>query len=320
VKKGWWVVIGVSAGFWLLILLILGLIAAAATGHLGGGSGRWDEERLEGHGPRKIAVVNIEGEIHGGENAASLFAAGGAGAADVTSQIRQALDDRSVSGVILRIDSPGGAVVASSDIARAVRRLRARKPVVASKGDLAASGGYFVASQATRIVADPGTLTGSIGVIAILPNLSGTAEKLGIKPVVLKAGALKDLGSPFRDMTPKERALYQRLLDESRDEFVKAVATGRGMALSTVDKLADGRPYSGLQAKANGLVDQFGDLETAYTTTLRLANRRRSNTTLVEYRAHKGLAGLLPFGARSAVDELKTELGVGLGLQYLYLP
>lgn len=311
-----WIVVGVVVAVWVLFLALLGGLALAALS----GGGRWEERLLQGEGPRKVAVIHLAGQIHGGESGPDVFGAGGAGARDVIGQIQQASDDDNVAAVVLRVDSPGGAVVASDDIARAVSRLRERKPVVASMGDLAASGGYYVASQAERVVANPGTITGSIGVIAILPNLEGTAEKLGIRPVVLKSGALKDAGSPFRDMTPDERALYQRLLDEAHAQFIDAVAAGRKIDEELVRTLADGRPYSGTQAKANGLVDDLGDLERAYDVALELAGLERGDARLVELRARRGFGDLFPFGFGSPTDELRRELGIGLGLQYLYLP
>jgi protease-4 len=301
-----------------LILAGLGVVAAAALGGLGRGD--WDEHLVQGEGARKVAIIRLDGEIHGGESEPGLFGGGGAGARDITSQIRQATDDEQVDAVILRVDSPGGAVVASDEIARAVRRLRDEKAVVASMGDLAASGGYYVASQAQRVFANPGTVTGSIGVIAILPNLEGTASKLGVRPVVLKSGELKDVGSPFREMTPRERDLYQALLDEAHTQFVASVAQGRDMDESKVRELADGRPYSGRQAEANGLVDELGDLEAAYDAALDLAELRRDEARLVEYRKDRGLGGLFPFGVSSPVDEVKKELGLDFGLKYLYLP
>lgn len=314
-RRGW-IIAGVVVGVWVLFLALLGGLALAVLS----GGGEWEERLLRGEGRRKVAVVHIAGQIHGGEGGPDVFGTGGAGARDVISQLQQASDDEDVAAIILRVDSPGGAVVASDDISRAVTRLRERKPVVASMGDLAASGGYYVASQAERVVANPGTVTGSIGVIAILPNLEGTASKLGIRPVVLKSGELKDAASPFREMTPDERALYQRLLDEAHDQFIEAVAAGRKMDEELVRSLADGRPYSGEQAKANGLVDELGDLESAYDVALELAGLERDEARLVELRARRGFGDLFPFGVRSPVDEVKRELGIGLGLQYLYLP
>lgn len=317
-RRAWTVLILSIVGIGLLVLIGIGAVAAAALRGIGGAD--WDEHLLQGEGARKVAVIRLDGEIHGGESEPGLFGGGGAGARDVTAQIRQAFDDDGVDAVIIRIDSPGGAVVASDEIARAVRRLRESKPVVASMGDLAASGGYYVASQSQRIFANPGTVTGSIGVIAILPNLEGAASKLGIRPVVLKSGELKDVGSPFRAMRPEERDLYQKLLDEAHATFIETVARGRGLTTGKIRELADGRPYSGRQAKANGLVDELGDLEAAYDAVLELAELDREDARLVEYRRSRGLGGLFPFGVRSPVDDVKRELGLDFGLQYLYLP
>lgn len=303
----------------IVLLAFIGLGVAATMALTDLADGEYDEHVLQGDGAEKVAVIRVDGPIHGGESDPGLFAEGGAGARDVIGQIRQATEDDRVKAVILRVDSPGGAVVASDEIARAVRRLRETKPVVASMGDLAASGGYYIAAQAQHVVANPGTVTGSIGVIALLPNLEGTAEKLGIRPVILKAGELKDAGSPFREMRPEERALYQRLLDEAHTQFIEAVAAGRDMEVSEVRELADGRPYSGLQAEANGLVDELGDLEASYDVALELAELRRDEAVLFEYRQDTGF-GLFPFGFGSAAEEVKRELGLDLGLQYLYLP
>lgn len=315
-SRGAWIAVGVLTALWVFLLALV-LVAFAA---IGDGDGRWEERTIQGRGDEKIAVVRISGSIHGGESDPSLFGVGGTGSDDAISQLQQAARDDDVAALILRVDSPGGAVVAADEIAREVQRVRRRKPVVASMADLAASGGYYVASQAARVVANPGTITGSIGVIAILPNLEGTASKLGIRPVVLKAGAQKDVGSPFRAMTPADRALYQRLLDEAHTQFIASVAQGRGMSAARVRALADGRPFSGRQARANGLVDELGDLDRAYAIALDLADVDRDDSRLVELRARRGLSSLFPFGARSPVEDVKRELGVGLGLQYLYQP
>lgn len=317
-RRAWIALILSVAGIGLLIFIGFIVLVVAAFAELGAGD--WNEHLVQGEGANKVAMIRLDGEIHGGESEPGFFGVGGSGARDITGQVRQAMEDDQVRAVIVRVDSPGGAVVASDEIARAVRRLRERKPVVASMGDLAASGGYYVASQAQRVFANTGTVTGSIGVIAILPNLEGTAEKLGVRPVVLKSGALKDVGSPFREMAPEERELYQRLLDESHDQFIEAVAVGRDMSTRKVRELADGRPYSGRQAAANGLVDELGDLEAAYDAALDLAELRRDEARLVEYRKDLGIGGLFPFGYSSPVEEVKRELGLDFGLKYLYLP
>jgi protease-4 len=317
-KRAWTVLIISIVSVVLIVLLGFGFLIALSLGRLAGG-GEWVEKRLQGRGLQKVAVIDVFGEIHAGESSQSLFGGGGAGSLDITSQLRQAGDDDRVAAVILHIDSPGGAVVASDDIARAVRRLGEDKPVVVSMGDLAASGGYYIASQAERIIANRSTITGSIGVIAVLFNLEGAAQKLGVKPIVIKSGALKDTGSPFKEMTPKERDVYQGLLDESYNQFVATVAKGRHMNESVVRKLADGRPYSGADAKAKGLVDDFGDLDDAYDAALRLADLDRSKARLIEYRAHGGFGSLLGAKFGSVVD-VKRELGFEPGLKYLFLP
>ncbi len=318
-RRGWIALIVGAVSVVLIVVLGFGVLIAVSLGRLAGG-GDWVEKHLQGGGLKKVAVVDVFGEIHGGESAPSLFGDGGAGALDVIGQLRQASDDDKVSAVILRIDSPGGAVVASDDIARAVSRLSEEKPVVASMGDLAASGGYYIASQAERIIANRSTITGSIGVIAVLFNLEGTVQKLGAKPIILKSGASKDTGSPFREMTDKDRAIYQRLLDESYDQFVATVAEGRDMDEDAVRKLADGRPYSGADAKDNGLIDAFGDLDDAYDEALGLADLDRSDAKLVEYRAPGGFGNFLGVEFGSVAEEVKRELGFEPGLKYLFTP
>ena len=163
-------------------------------------------------------------------------------------------------GVVLRIDSPGGAVAPSQEMYDAVWRVRARKPVVASLGNVAASGGYYVASAADVVVADPGTLTGSIGAIMEVHNVATLAEKLGVSQTVVKSGRFKDVGQPLRAMTDEERVLLQRMVDDVLGQFVDAVARGRGMEAGRVRALADGRLYSGAQARDAGLVDELGGL------------------------------------------------------------
>lgn len=316
-KKAW-IVVGVMGGVIFLLLLALGVVSLAFLSAFAPGAD-WDEDVVKGRGASTIAIVDVRGEIHTGPSEGSLFSAGGAGSEDIVSQLEQAARDDSVAGVILRVDSPGGSVVASDAIAKAVDRLD--KPVVSLMEDVAASGGYYVSAPTDRIIANPGTITGSIGVIMFVPNLSGTAEKLGIRPQVIKSGAFKDAGSPFRDMTEAERALFQKMIDEAYAQFVGVVATGRDMAPAAVRKVADGRILTGNQAKAAGLVDELGDLETAYDVVLRMAELRRDDARLVVYRESAGLGDLLaPFpAARSPVDEVRDELGARFGLQYLFL-
>jgi len=165
--------------------------------------------------------------------------------------------------VVLRIDSPGGAVAPSQEIYDEVGRVRERKPVIASLGSVAASGGYYVASAANKILADPGTITGSIGAIMTVPYYAPLADKIGISEETVKSGRYKDTGHPLRKLTPDERTLLQNMVDDVLGQFVEAVAHGRNMTPLQVRALADGRIYSGTQALAAGLVDQLGGLESA---------------------------------------------------------
>lgn len=316
-----WIVVAAVVGFWTLLLAVIGVVAVGALSGFGRGGGAWDEQVVTGDGLQKVAIVEVTGEIHGGVSDDSLFALDGTGADDVVSQLRQAAEDENVVAVIVRIDTPGGAVVASDEIYDAIERLD--KPVVASMADMATSGGYYIAAATDRVIANAATLTGSIGVIMMIPNVQGAADKLGIGVAVVKSGRFKDAGSPFRPMEPEERDQFQALIDEAQTQFVQAVAAGRDLPEERVRELADGRVYSGLQAQANGLVDELGGLDEAYDAALEAAQLDRDEATLVRYTAGGGFGSLFsPFGRAPAspVEQVKQELGIGFGLKYLYLP
>lgn len=169
----------------------------------------------------------------------------------------------SVKGVILRVDSPGGGVGPSQEIYTEVKRLAAVKPVVVSMGSVAASGGYYVSLPAQKIMANPGTLTGSIGVIMGFTNYEELLEKIGLKSAVIKSGEHKDIGSPVRPMTKADREILQNLIDDVHQQFVEHVAEGRDLELAIAKNLADGRIYTGRQAKESGLVDELGNFRDA---------------------------------------------------------
>ncbi len=176
--------------------------------------------------------------------------------------------------VVLRIDSPGGAVAPSQELYDAVWRIReAGKPVVASLGNVAASGGYYVASAAKTIFADPGTITGSIGAIMSIRQLTDLAQKVGVSEQVVKSGPFKDAGSPLRPLTSEERALFQEMVDDVLTQFVMAVAKGREMSETDIRPLADGRIYSGAAAHRVGLVDRLGGLTEAIDAAWREAGQ-----------------------------------------------
>ena len=179
-------------------------------------------------------------------------------------------NDPNVKSIILRIDSPGGSVGAAQEIFKDVKRTNEVKPVVASMGSLGASGGYYAALGAEKIIANPGTMTGSIGVIVKFPNLEGLFEKVGYKTEVVKSGAMKDVGAPNRPLSDKERALLQGLIDNVFNQFVKAVAKSRGMPEETVKELADGRIFSGEQAFEAGLIDALGNFTDAVSMAAEL--------------------------------------------------
>lgn len=179
--------------------------------------------------------------------------------------------NESVKAVVLRIDSPGGVVGPSQEISAEVKKLAARKQVVVSMGSVAASGGYYIAAPASRIFANPGTITGSIGVIMKLSNIEGLMDKVGMKAFTLKTGKYKDAGSPVRPMTEEERQLLQGVIDTTHGQFVRAVAEGRKLPVEEVRRIADGRILSGEQALALKLVDRLGSLQDAIEEAGKLA-------------------------------------------------
>ena len=171
--------------------------------------------------------------------------------------------DPNVKSVVLRIDSPGGSVGASQEIYKEVMRTNEIKPVIASMGSIGASGGYYAALGAENIIANPGTMTGSIGVIVKFPNLEGLFEKIGYRSEVIKSGPLKDVGASNRPMSEEERKLMQNLIDNVYGQFVRDIAAARGMEEDIIQKLADGRVYTGEQALEVGLIDSLGNFTDA---------------------------------------------------------
>jgi protease-4 len=185
---------------------------------------------------------------------------------EVVDFLRELRTDDSVKGVLLRIDSPGGSVAPSQELYQAVRALAKVKPVVVSMGTAAASGGYYAAAPATLIVANSGSITGSIGVRAEYVNLQGLMDKLGLKSDILASGRMKAAGSPTVPMTPEQRAYLMALIRDLHEQFVADVAEARGLSVESVSKLADGRAYTGRQALALKLVDKLGGQELALET------------------------------------------------------
>ncbi len=205
----------------------------------------------------KVAIVRIEGPIFDSGN--------------VISEIKEYVKDQSIKALILRVDSPGGAVAPCQEIYEEIKKAAAKKKVVVSMGSVAASGGYYVSAPADRIVANPGTLTGSIGVIMEIPNVEGLMDKIGIKTEVIKTGRHKDMASVFRKLGKEERDILQSVLDDVHEQFIKAVSEARKMPVEVVRELADGRVFTGRQAIDAGLVDELGNLEDAINIAAKLA-------------------------------------------------
>lgn len=239
--------------FFLLFLFFMG-----AIGYFAGGK---DDGALTGFsGKKKIAVVDLLG-VFNTEKSGKIL-----------KLLHGYRKDSNVAAVVIRIDSGGGGVAAAQELMAEVIKLKnAGKKVVVSMGEVAASGGYYVACAADKIFANPGTLTGSIGVIMEVSNVEGLFQKIGLKTQVVKSGEFKDIGNPTREMTAKEKELLQGMIDDVYEQFVMAISKGRGLAAEEVRKIADGRVFSGKMALDYGLVDVLGDLDDAVMEAERLA-------------------------------------------------
>ncbi len=251
-------------------------------------------------GADKVVIVALEGVI--------------IDATDITKELSDLAERDDVKAVVLRINSPGGAVGPSQEIYSGVKRLRKAKTVVASMGTVAASGGYYAAAAAEKIVANPGTITGSIGVLVEFVNAKELLAKIGIEGYVVKSGKFKDLGSPLRKMDAEEKSMLQGLVNDVNGQFIAAVAEGRGLTEDVVRGMADGRIFTGAQAVGLGLVDQIGDLTDAIELSASLAG--------IEGKPH------VIYPDRRGMNLLEKVFGAGLsrnitgifsGLRLMYL-
>src|ERR671913_422881 len=321
-RRRWPFVVGglVALGLVGLGVFAVVLILVATSGP----TALYDEEYVSGDGPDKVVVVPIEGVIAPADDTLGgvLPTSTPEG---LTDALRQAGSDPSVVAVVLEIDSPGGGVTASDEMHQSVLDFEENtgEPVVVSMQDVTASGGYYISTAADRIVANKTTLTGSLGVIIPLPNFAEAADKYGIKQVVIKSGKYKDMGSAFREMRPKERDIFQSIVDDLYSVFVDVISEGRGIPEDRVREIADGRVYSGLQAKKLGLVDSFGGLDEASVIAGKLAGT--SDTTVVRYVQQPSFTDTLL--ARLALEKPQAEQimdAAGLNLEpkpyYLYRP
>ena len=249
----------------------------------------------------RLALIRIEGPIIDSK--------------DATDEIKEYAKDKSIKAIVLRIDSPGGAVAPSQEIYEEVKKAVARKNVIVSMGSVAASGGYYIAAPATKIIANPGTLTGSIGVIMEIPNIEGLMNKIGIKTEVIKSGRHKDIASAFRTMGKEEREILQGVMDNVHEQFMKAVAEGRKIKMEEVRKIADGRIFTGEQAKTHGLVDDLGTLEDAIKTAATLAGIKEE-PVVVSKKDKLSVIDLL----RNKFPKEMTDIFPTIKIKYLYSP
>lgn len=214
----------------------------------------------------KVGIIEIKGVISDSK--------------DIIAHLKQFREDDSIKAIVLRIDSPGGSVGPSQEIFREVRKTIGQKKVITSMGTIAASGGYYVAAGTDGIVANPGTITGSIGVIMGFTNFEELIKKIGLVPIVIKSGKYKDTGSPVRQMTEDEEKILQNFVQRIHMQFVKAIAEGRKMDVQKVKSIADGRIFSGEEAKDLGLVDRLGNLDDAIEWAGRLGGIKGKISTV----------------------------------------
>jgi protease-4 len=246
----------------------------------------------------KVAVLPISGLITDSEA--------------TIEQLKKFAKDDSVKAIVVRLNTPGGGVGPSQEIYEEVRKIRGKKVVVASMGALAASGGYYIACGADKIFANPGTITGSIGVIMQFVNVKDLIEKIGVKGFVIKSGSFKDTGSPIREMSPEERKLLQSVIDNVHSQFVNAVVEGRKLPREDVLAIADGRIVSGEQAKELGLVDVLGNQEDAVAEAGKMAKIEGEPRVVTPPKKKFSILELLREEAKSIIDEQLTQTRIRL--------
>lgn len=299
-RRAWWWIGGAVAV--LVFLWGIGLCALVALTST-------RTPQVSSWGGDAVAVIYVEGSI----GVSDPTSGAGVSGAQIVEYIRQAEDSRRIKAIVVYINSPGGAVVPSDQMYRALRE--ATKPVVAAMGDVAASGGYYVACGAEHIVAHPATITGSIGVYGRLVNAAELLEKLGVEGIIVRSGDSKAIGNWFERPTVEQIAIQQAIVDELYDLFVTAVVEGRGMDEQVVRELGDGRAYTGQQALDVGLVDSLGSLDDAVSIAADLGGIE-GEPEIVEYRrAPSMLQMLLARGSKgldavTLLEWLDTEYAI----------
>ena len=303
-------VLGIVGGGFLILILVLFIAIISLLGS----SDQFTNGTSFGN---TVAIVPVQGEIAYSQS--SILGGGVATPQSITDGIKQAEEDSSVSAIVLDVNSPGGSPVASEEIMNAVKN--AKKPVVVWISDIGASGAYLVASPADKIVASPSSIVGSIGVILSLTDLSGLYQKIGVNQYAIKAGEYKDMGASYRNLTPEEEQMLQEMVNQDYEYFIKQVAENRKLDLDYVRSIAEGKIYTGTQAKDLKLVDETGDREKAIesaarlggikgdyevvtiTPTETLADIIKGYSTNFAYALGKGIGSLLNEGSvESSVD------------------
>lgn len=259
--------------------------------------------RNKEYSKNRIAIVYAVGEIDGGNKN------DGIDSEDISEYLLDIADNDKIKAVVLRINSPGGSAYGSEQIWKAVSVVKSKKPIVVSMGDYAASGGYYIACNTDRIFAQPTTLTGSIGIFGIFPNIGGLTDKLGIKFDNVKTNKYSDFGATYRPMNTEERVILQRYINNGYELFTKRCAEGRDMNIDSLKAIAEGRIYSGTDAMRLGLVDEMGGLEEAIAFAAKKANI--SNYTLKYYPSVKSLIEQISDIFSTSVEEriVKSQLG-----------
>jgi len=290
-----------------------------------------EEETVEGKGDAKILLMDISGMLSV-EGPTPILSLGTPPPrvpmlARIREELKKAADDRKIRALIVRISSPGGTVTASDIIYHELVTFkeRARVPVVAVMMDVAASGGYYVALAADTIVAHPTTVTGSIGTIALTVNAEGLMQKLGVATTAIKSGELKDMGSPFRALTPEERAIFQSVIDDLQRQFVAKVVAHRKLSPEAARKLADGRVYTAEQALSAKLVDRIGYMGDAVAAAGKAAGVEEARVVVYhrprEYRAtYYARAETSAGGLEASLAQMATVGTPGPKFLYLWWP
>src|SRR5450631_529789 len=298
-RRAGWIIGIVFGGLFLCLFAFLGLTWYAFQGERG--------SSFSG-GPR-VGVVEVTGTITDSKK--------------TLKELRDFAEADSIKAIVVRVDSPGGAVGPSQEIYEAVRKLKDKKHVVVSMGSIAASGGFYIACAGEKIYANPGTLTGSIGVIFTFVNVQGLLKWAGVQVSPLTAGKMKDVGSPYREMTPEEKTYLRGVLDDVHEQFIQAVAQGRNLTEDQVKPLADGRVFTGRQAKDLKLVDALGGLEDAVAEAGRMGGIKGQPKMEYPRKEKRVLAELFGEEAQTLLSGVasRVEEAVGTpGLQFRLVP